>query len=386
MSRRTPAASPAALVAYLTSHLDDMVEELRRLVEVETPSGDAEGIRAVQSVLAERWRGLGCRIEEHEAAGWGLHLAVHVPGRCAAESPALVLGHVDTVYPRGTLGAMPFRVERDRAWGPGALDMKGALVMMAWAVQGLQAAGSSAPRRPVTLLLTADEEVGSGTSRSLIERFGRGAAHALVLEPAGAGGAVKTARKGVAQYRIAVTGRSAHAGNDFARGVNAIEALARLIPLAAALTDLARGTTVNVGVVAGGTRPNVVPEHAWADVDVRFVTRAEAQRVDGALRALDAGGGATLDVSGGVNRWPLERAASAQLYEQARALATSLGLELPEAHVGGASDGNITAELGLPTLDGLGPEGEGAHSPGEHVHLPSLPLRTTLLALLLDTL
>ncbi|MBE3597516.1 MAG: M20 family metallopeptidase [Limnochordaceae bacterium] len=367
-----------------------MVEEMRRLVEVETPSGDEQGIATAAALLAGRWRRLGCRVDQYPAPGVGVHLAVHIPGRGEDGGQGngryvLVLGHVDTVHPRGTLAATPFRVQGDRAWGPGTYDMKGALVMMAWAVQALRAVGSG-PRHPVTLLLTADEEVGSHTSRPLIDRFAGGATCALVLEPAAPGGAVKTARKGVAQYRLSVTGRSAHAGNDFSRGINANVALARLVLAAASLSDPERGTTVNVGVIGGGTRPNVVAERAWADIDVRFTTRAEAERIDRALRALTADGGTVLEVSGGVNRWPLERTASAGLYEHARSLAASLGLQLPEAQVGGASDGNLTAELGLPTLDGLGPEGDGAHSSQEHVYLPSLPVRTALLALILETL
>ncbi|MEW6048454.1 MAG: M20/M25/M40 family metallo-hydrolase, partial [Bacillota bacterium] len=259
------------------------------------------------------------------------------------------------------------------------------LVMMAWAVQALRAVGS-APNRPVVFLVTADEEVGSASARPIIEACAKGAAYALVLEPAGPGGAVKTARKGVAQYRLIVTGRSAHAGNDFWRGINANVALAEVLLAVHALSDRESGTTVNVGVMGGGTRPNVVAERAWADVDVRFATRSEAERIDRAMRSLQAGGGARLEVSGGVNRWPLERQASAALYEQARGLAAELGLELGEAQVGGGSDGNITAELGVPTLDGLGPDGDGAHSASEYVYVPSLPLRTAFLARLLETL
>ena len=374
------------LVEYLTGHVDEMVEEIRRLVEMETPSGDEEGLAAAAEAVAERWQSLGAEVRRHAAPGVGVHLEVRIAGRDEASSPGLVLGHLDTVYPRGTLKAHPFRIESGRAFGPGAYDMKAGLVMMAWAVQALAAVGS-APRRPLVLLVNADEEVGSASSRPLIEHFARAAAYALVLEPAGPGGAVKTARKGVAQYRLAVTGKAAHAGNDFWRGISANVALAEAILAAHALSDPATGTTVNVGVMGGGTRPNVVAEQAWADVDVRFFTRAEAERVERALQSLVARNGARLEVSGGVNRWPLERTeAVARLYEQARALAAELGLELGEVAVGGASDGNITAELGLPTLDGLGAEGDGAHSArDEHVVVASLPLRTALLARILET-
>lgn len=378
--------APSQLMQYLARHLGEMVEEVKHLVEMETPSGDEEGLAAAAAAVARRWQDLGAHVQRHAVPGVGVHLEVRIDGREKASPPGLVLGHLDTVYPRGTLKAHPFRTEGDVAFGPGAYDMKAGLVMMAWAVQALTALGS-APRRPLVLLVTADEEVGSASSRPLIERFARDAAHALVLEPAAPGGAVKTARKGVAQYRLAVTGKAAHAGNDFWRGVSANVALAEAVLAAHALSDPAAGTTVNVGVMAGGTRPNVVPEQAWADVDVRFFTRAEAERVDRALRSLSASNGARVEVTGGINRWPLERTeAVARLYEQARALAAELGLDLAEAAVGGASDGNITAELGLPTLDGLGPEGDGAHSAStEHVNLASLPVRTALLARILET-
>ena len=380
-------ARAQALTEYLEAHRPQMIAELEELVRLETPSGDEAALSRAAEVVARRWEGLGAHVRRHRVPGVGVHLEVTLGQGPSDDGAALVLGHLDTVYPIGTLQAWPFRIDGSRAYGPGAYDMKAGLVMMAWAVQALCAMGS-APRRAVRLLVTADEEVGSGSSRALIERAARGAALALVLEPAAPGGAVKTARKGVARYRIEVTGKSAHAGNDVGRGVSAIVALAQLVLAAHGLSRPSDGTTVNVGVVGGGTRPNVVPERAWADVDVRFVTRAEAERVDREMRALAASDGARVEVTGGVDRWPLERTgAVAELYRQAREAAAELGIELAEASVGGASDGNITAELGLPTLDGLGPVGDGAHSAAtEYVDLSELPRRTALLACLLERL
>ena len=375
-----------ALLAYLTAHLGEMTAELEALVRLETPSGDQARLARAAELVARRWEGLGGRVIRHPAPGAGVHLEVRLEGR-VRRRPVLVLGHLDTVYPAGTVQACPFRVEGARAWGPGAYDMKAGLVMAAWAVQALQAAGSG-PGRPVLLLVTADEEVGSASSRPLIRQAAQEAELALVLEPAAPGGAVKTARKGVARYRLEVTGRAAHAGNDHGRGISANVALAEAVLAAHALADPAAGTTVNVGVMGGGTRANVVPERAWAELDVRFATRQEAERVDRGLRALTASNGARLEVDGGVDRWPLERTeAVAALYLQAREVARELGMELPEAAVGGASDGNLTAEMGLPTLDGLGPEGDGAHAAAaEYVDLGRLPLRTALVACLLERL
>ncbi len=380
-------ARAQALTEYLDAHRTQMIAELEELVRLETPSGDEAALSRAADVVARRWEGLGAHVRRHLVPGVGVHLEVTLGQGTSDDGAALVLGHLDTVYPVGTLQACPFRTDASRAYGPGAYDMKAGLVMMAWAVQALDAVGAR-PRRRVRLLVTADEEVGSGSSRALIERAARGAALALVLEPAAPGGAVKTARKGVARYRLTVTGKSAHAGNDVGRGVSAIVALAQLVLAAHGLSRPSDGTTVNVGVVGGGTRPNVVPERAWADVDVRFVTRAEAERVDRAMRALAVSNGARVEVTGGVDRWPLERTeAVAELYRQAREAAAELGIELAEASVGGASDGNITAELGLPTLDGLGPVGDGAHSAAtEYVDLSELPRRTALLACLLERL
>ena len=377
-------SSPSMLLDYLVRRRAEMVEELRRLVELETPSGDEAALQEAAEVVKQRWRSLGAEVTAHLAPGAGPHLEIRLPGP-AELRPALVLGHLDTVYPRGTLQRQPFRLEGDRAYGPGTYDMKAGLVMMAWAVEALGACGL-ATRRPLTFLVTADEEVGSRTSRPLIERWAPSCQFALVLEPAAPGGAAKTARKGVAQYRLSVTGQSAHAGNDYWRGISATVALAQAILQLVALSDRTTGTTVNVGVIGGGTRANVVPEQAWAEVDVRFFTRAELDRVERALRELRLSNGARFEVTGGVNRWPLERTeAVVRLYEQARELAAQLGFKLGEVAVGGGSDGNITAELGLPTLDGMGADGEGAHSAGEYVDLSSLPLRTALLARILQT-
>ncbi|BDG59526.1 M20 family metallopeptidase [Caldinitratiruptor microaerophilus] len=383
---------PVRLLRHLEQRTEAMLADLRVLVEHESPTGDEGALTALAGILAARWSALGAGVRRHPVPGVGPHLEIRWPGAPPAgpgdtpPRPALLLCHMDTVHPVGTLARNPFRVEQGRAYGPGSYDMKAGIVMALHAARSLQELGL-APARPVVLLVTTDEEVGSLTSRALIEARAREAAYALVLEPAAPGGAVKTARKGVARYDLTVQGKAAHAGNDFERGVSANVELARLILALHALSDLERGTTVNIGVVQGGTRANVVPEFARAEVDVRFFHLDEATRVDRAVRSLTTGPGASLRVEGGINRPPLERtAAVAEMYEHARALAAQMDYPLPEAAVGGASDGNFTAGTGLPTLDGLGAAGDGAHTTWEYVEVSSLAPRTALLAALLATL
>jgi len=297
----------------------------------------------------------------------------------------LLLGHIDTVWPVGTLAERPFRVEGARAYGPGAYDMKAGLVVALWALRALAACGRR-PRRPVTLLVNTDEEVGSNSSEAVIEAEARRSAAVLVLEPALPDGSVKTWRKGVGRLRVEVRGRAAHAGADPEKGVSAIGELAHQILRLHDLTDLETGTTVNVGVIGGGTRPNVVAERAWAEIDVRIMTREDAARVEKAVRGLEPVlPGARLEVTGGVERLPMERNEGAlTLYAKAREVAGRLGFDLGETGTGGASDGNITSALGVPTLDGLGAAGDGAHAEREHVDLATLPLRAALLAGLIE--
>jgi glutamate carboxypeptidase len=299
----------------------------------------------------------------------------------------VALCHYDTVWPKGTLQRIPFSVDADGvARGPGCFDMKGGIVTLYFALHALRDRGLR-PRRRLEVLFTCDEEVGSPTSRALIEHTAHGAALAYVLESPLPGGTLKTARKGTGDYLVRISGRAAHAGVEPQKGISAIGELAQQVLALHALNDYSVGTTVNVGVVHGGTRPNVVAAEAEAHVDVRVQTLAEAERIDQAIRGLQPRlAGAVLDVDGGLNRPPMERSeAMARLFERARQIALAMGVDLREGSTGGGSDGNFTAAIGIPTLDGLGPEGEGAHAAHEHVLTDSFPRRVALVAgLLID--
>lgn len=378
-------------LASLSAGAEPMLADLRSLVELESPTGDAGRLDVLAAHIAKLFEPLGPQIDPHRVSGVGTHLALRFPegwpevrdGPRGRSRPGLVLCHMDTVHPVGILARNPFRVEEGRAYGPGSVDMKVGVVLVRHALAALRDAGSQLPR-PVTVLVTADEEVGSPSSRALIEDLAAESEYALVLEAAGPKGAVKTGRKGIALYSLEVTGRAAHAGLEPEKGVSAVVAMATLTLGLGALGDVAKGTSINVGVLRGGTAANVVAESASAEVDVRFATAAEARRVDEAVRDLTVGSGARLEVRGGIDRMPLERSdAVIGLYERARALARKLDWELGECAVGGASDGNITAGMGLPTLDGLGGAGAGLHTPDEYVEVASLPKRAALIAGLL---
>lgn len=364
-----------------------VLERLRRWVEHETPSGDEARCLALAEAIAAELEAAGAGVDRVPAPGWGEHLVARFAGRESELEPVVILGHLDTVHPVGTLARQPFRVVEGRVEGPGTYDMKAGLVVVVEALALLAEAGTR-PRRPVRLVVTCDEEAGSGTSRGLIEATAAGAAAVLVPEPPLAGGAAKTSRKGVADYRLRALGRAAHAGVEPERGVNAILELAHQIVRVVALADPARGTTINTGVIAGGTAGNVVPAEAWVSIDVRFATQEEGWRVDAALRALEPVlPGSSLQLEGGVNRPPLERTEGVvRLYERARAIAAGLGWELGEGATGGGSDGSFTAALGIPTLDGLGVEGGGAHAADEHVRVADLTRRVAFFARLLETL
>jgi glutamate carboxypeptidase len=295
----------------------------------------------------------------------------------------MLLGHFDTVWPVGTLERMPLQVDRDRLSGPGAFDMKAGIAIGLAALQALRA--TNTPHPPVQMVWTADEEIGSGTSRGLIEVEAQRARAVLVLEPSLPGGALKTARKGCGEFELVVHGIAAHAGLDPGRGASAIQELAAQIAAIDRLQDLSNGISVNVGTVAGGSRPNVVAAEARAVIDVRAPTRPAAERIEAALRALQPlRPGTRLTITGGFDRPPMERtAAIAGLFERARSIAAALGRDLGEGAAGGGSDGNFTAALGVPTLDGLGAMGDGAHAAHEHVDVPSLPWRVALVAALI---
>jgi glutamate carboxypeptidase len=357
-----------------------IMDYLAEFVRLESPSRDKAALDVLGTVLASHIRHLGGAVEIVPNGQGG----DHVVGRFSHQGglrPALVLGHFDTVWPLGTIERMPFRVdEAGRAFGPGVFDMKASLAMVFEVISGLRRNWEFVPR-PIWVLLTSDEEIGSPTSRGLIERLASESAYVLVLEPALADGGLKTSRKGVGRFRLEVEGKAAHAGVAPQNGRNAVVALAHLILQIEKLQDLAAGTTINVGVIQGGTTSNVVPAHAWAEIDVRVSSSAEASRIESGLHALTPKiEGIRLQVTGSLNRPPMERTtAIAALFEQAQQIGRRTGLELTEGSSGGGSDGNFTAALGIPTLDGLGARGGGAHADDEHVLVASLLERAGLL-------
>lgn len=368
-------------------HLGDAaLERLRRLVELESPSDHEPGLRAVAADFAAELAATGADVDTVDIEGLGEHVVGRLAGREPGLKPVLVLGHLDTVHPVGTFDP-PFRVAEGRAYGPGIFDMKGGLACMLEALARLRQAGMP-PRRPVIVLATCDEETRSATARPLIEELGAEACAVLVPEPPLPGGRAKTRRKGAAGYRIQVRGKASHAGLAPGDGVNAIVELAHQVLAVTSLADPDAGTTLSIGVVGGGTATNVVPAEAWALVDVRFTGAAEARRVDTAIRALEpVVPGSTVTVTGEINCPPMERTFGiAALYEQARALAAKDGWELGEGLSGGASDGSLTAALGTPTLDGIGPDGAGAHAADEHIHIDDLHRRVRLYGRLLESL
>ncbi len=376
------------LLKWLRPREAAMARLLGQFVRAESPStGKAAVDRFGRMVVAE-WRRRGARVTLLRQGERGDHVrAEWTSSGKRARGQILVLGHLDTVYGLGRLSRMPFRLSRGRAYGPGALDMKGGLVIALFAADALRATGC-APQKRIVFLWTSDEEIGSGTSRALIEREARRSDAVLVLEPAsGLSGSVKTGRKGVGEIEIAATGRAAHAGLNPADGINAIEEIALQIARISRWNQPRRGITVSAGVIEGGTRANVIPENARVIVDVRAERAGDMHALEQKFRALrPILRGAKLQIRGGFNRPPMERKTSAALYAKARSLAKEMGVTLGEAYVGGGSDGNFTAALGVPTLDGLGAVGEGAHSPDENIVMRSLPERAALLAGLLTTI
>jgi len=361
---------------FLKRTTSTMVEDLRRFVERESPSDDRTRLDDFAAFLIDEAQPAGGRAEivdgengmRHVRMEWGAESGPH----------PLLLGHFDTVWPVGTLERMPFRIENGRAYGPGSFDMKAGIVQGLWAMRSLRDAGYAGR---VVFLSTSDEEIGSHGSRALIESEARDATCVFVLEPSHHG-ALKTARKGVGQFRVSVEGRASHAGLAPEAGISAIDELARAILRLHDLSDPETGSTVNVGVIQGGTRSNVVAAAASAEIDVRFFTRREAERLDAAIRGLTLyNDGARVTVEGEINRPPLERTAeSATLFEKAREIAAGLGFALEEVAVGGASDGNFCTAMGVPVLDGLGAVGDGAHAIHEHVVIDEMPVRAALLA------
>ncbi|HJS98651.1 MAG TPA: M20 family metallopeptidase [Terriglobales bacterium] len=374
-----------ALLGLLQQRREAMVESLRQMVELESPSDNKSAVDRLGEFLAEQFAAVGGQPKFHRQSERGNHLQVDFPG-ANARRPVMLLGHFDTVWALGTLAKMPWRVEKGRAWGPGSYDMKSGITLMLHALAALRVVRGELPR-PVTVLLNTDEEVGSKTSRAIIERLARESAAVMIMEPsAGLKGAVKTARKGVGEYCLKVTGVPAHAGISPTEGASAVVELAHQIVKVSGFTDLKRGISVNAGVVEGGTRSNVVAAEASALLDVRIARVRDAAYVDKKLHALrPANKKCRLQLTGKINRLPMERTNGvAALYAKAREAAAGLNWKLEEASTGGASDGNFTAALGVPTLDGLGGVGEGAHAFNESVIIEELPRRAALIAMLIE--
>ncbi len=379
-----------AIHDFLARRQDEILGSICKLVETESPSGDFEGSRAVVDLLVEAAGTIpGIHsVERIPVHDYGEHFRVRAFGGHAAETgTTLLLGHTDTVHPRGTLHTQSVRAEGERLYGPGIFDMKASCVLALEALRTL-ANLNFIPKRQVILLLTCDEEVGSPTGRQLVEEEARRAAQALVLEPPVPGGRVKTARKGAGMWKVKAHGIAAHAGLNPEAGASAILELARQTERFHSISDMASGTTFNVGTVCGGTRGNVVAEEAEIELDVRFSCAEEAQRVDdlmNSLRPFDER--IRLTIKGGINRAPLERTAGVvKLFQHAREIATRLGFDLEERSVGGASDGNFVAALSVPVLDGLGVDGDGAHAAHEHILVSDIVPRAALLAGLVASL
>jgi glutamate carboxypeptidase len=372
-----------ALLAGARRKQPQLLDLASCLVLAESPSDNKSAVDACMDLAVAHAKSLEGRVKRHRQREFGDILELRFgPRKKFAANRILVLGHLDTVWPLGTLKTMPCRLSGGRLWGPGTLDMKAGVAMAFTALEMLAEAG--ALDREIVLLLNSEEEVGSPVSRPVTERLAAACEAVFVLEPA-QGLAYKTARKGTGDFRVDVRGVAAHAGVDFEKGASAIRELARVVETVSAFTRLERGLTVSVGVAGGGSKTNVIPAEAWAQIDVRIARKSDGPRIErkfAALHAVDKR--CVLTVTGAINRPPMERTrATVKLFQNAKALASHLGLALEEAATGGASDGNFTSALGVPTLDGMGAVGEGAHAPHESVFIEHLAPRTALLAAML---
>ena len=392
---------PAEQLRYFRAQQAMVLDTIEQLVTLESPADVKASVDRLSTVLGSRFGELGGKVTVHRNEKFGNHLQVDFPGEKRSHfsqsgremgqthKPILLLGHMDTVYPIGTISKMPFRVQKGRVWGPGVFDMKAGIALALHVIEALLLWNGGKLPKPTCILLVSDEEIGSPSSRPVTEELARKSECVLVVEPAaGLKGAIKTARKGIGEYTIHVTGVAAHAGLDFEKGHSAIVELSRQIVRLSEMVDLKRGTTINAGKISGGSRTNVVPDEASAVIDVRVSTRKDADQLHRALvsiRPFDSK--CKIKVTGGMNRPPMERtSAIAGLYAKAAAIAEGLRQDLEEAAVGGGSDGNFTAALGIPTLDGLGAVGEGAHAAHESVIVSELPRRAALLAGLIAAL
>jgi len=370
---------------YFESRLPAIVETICEWVEIESPSDHKLAADRMGTVLTARFETAGGRATVHRAVDYGDNIQIDFPGRNKVK-PVLLLGHFDTVYPLGTLASMPCKQNGDRLHGPGVLDMKSGIALMLYAIEALKSWHGGLPR-PVTVFLVSDEEVGSYSSRKITEALARESSAVLVLEPAAGGGAVKTARKGVGEYFLTARGIASHAGLDPGKGHSAILELAHQITMMWKWNNLRDGLSINPGVIRGGTRTNVVAAEAVVEIDVRIKRARQASALDRkfhALKPIDKH--CKLEIRGGINRMPMERTAGViALYKKARAVAKEINWNLQEAAVGGGSDGNFTAGIGIPTLDGMGAVGEGAHAVHEHIVISDLPRRALLLAGMIES-
>lgn len=374
---------PQEILNCFQNRQTEIIEKIKAFVEIESPSGDLEGNQKAVDFLETEARKISSdfQIERIFVEGYGEHFLLRAfPSE---EKPVLLLGHTDTVHPLGAKERNPTRVEDGRLYGGGVFDMKSGCVLMLEALRFFSE-NNIKPQRPLTVLLSCDEEIGSFSGRELVEREAEKSEFCLICEPS-ANGKVKTGRKGTGMFRLKTHGIPAHAGLDPEKGASAILEISRQIEKLHALNELEVGTTVNVCTITGGTTTNVIPAEAECAIDVRFKTMAEAERIEREIKKLEPfDTRVSLEISGAVNRPPLERTAEvAALYEKARGLAQSFGYDLGETEVGGASDGNFVAALGVPVLDGLGVKGDGAHTLHEHIFIEDVPKRAALIALLL---
>jgi glutamate carboxypeptidase len=380
-----PITHPESFIQFLTPQLGSMLHNLETFVCSESPSTEKAAADRCARVIAEEWRKRPVQLRLVEQKHRGAHLQIsYTQSKTKPRGQLLVLGHYDTVYASGTLPKMPFAVRAGKAFGPGVFDMKGGIVQALFALDAIHHS-SAALRKKIVFLWTSDEEIGSESSRKLLETEAGRSDAVFVLEPSlGPKGLLKTARKGVGEAEVIVQGRASHAGLAPEKGINAIHELALQIARINEWNDLPRGISVNAGLVSGGTRPNVIPDRARTIFDLRALRPADMQKIDKKLRGLrPILRGSKLEVRGGFNRPPLERKYSAELFARAKSLGEEMGLRISESTAGGGSDGNLTAALGIPTLDGLGAVGNGAHSPGEHIIIHTMPERAALLAALL---
>lgn len=374
------------VLRWLTDHQQEMVHQVREMVVRESPTHNKQACDALCEYLAQQFEALGGRVKIHRQPKAGNHLLVDFSGS-RGRKPVLLLGHYDTVYELGTLATMPWREQNGRLHGPGVFDMKSGIAQMMFALRALREAKGGLSR-PVKVWLVSDEEEGSDSSRTLTEKMATQCESVFVCEPAGPGGALKTVRKGVGGFLIKVTGRASHSGLDFEKGQSAILELSHQIQAVSRLTDLKRGITLNVGVIRGGTRTNVVAADAVAEVDLRIARKSDGPVMERKVKALrPVNKHCSLQIEGSVNRPPLERTKQvAALFHVAQTIAADLGFPLREIAVGGGSDGNFTGGLGIPTLDGLGAVGDGAHASHEYVEAAELPRRAALLAGLIEAI